>query len=100
MQEVRKIRKVPEQHRDSDGWRRAETDNRGRRDALAGAVVAARLCPFCLHRVALLSYGAYGPELVKCPQCGEVVAFPAVVVGSSDDAAGGLISRGPDPAKP
>lgn len=98
--EVNDIRKVPEKQRDSEQWRRAEAENRGRRDALAGAIVAARLCPFCLHKLALLSYGAYGPEMVKCPQCGEIVAFPPVLIDGTGEAVRSLVVREPAADRP
>jgi hypothetical protein len=97
---VRPIRKVPDKVKDSEQWKKAEAENRGRRDALAGAIVAARLCPFCLHKMALLSYGVYGPEMVKCPQCGEIVAFPPVIIDGTGEAVRSLIVREPTAARP
>ena len=92
---MRRIRKVPDDFKDTEQWRKAEAENRGRRDALHGAIVAARLCPFCLHKLALLSYGLYGPELVKCPQCSQVVAFPPVMIDGTGEALRGMTVREP-----
>ncbi len=83
MRGVMTIRKVPDNLKETEAWKRAEAENTARMEAIHGAVVAARLCPFCLHKVAMLTYGAYGPELVKCPGCGEVIAFPPVMIDGS-----------------
>lgn len=93
------IRKVPDEIRSSEHWRKTEAENRGRREAISGAVVAARLCPFCLSKLALLSYGVYGPELVKCPKCGEIVAFPPVTIDGTGSAVRSLVVREPNPDK-
>ena len=79
--------------KETEAWKRADAENKARCAALAGAVVAARLCPYCLHKIALLSYGLYGPEMTKCPQCGEVVAFPPVQVDGSGQAVKQMVVR-------
>ncbi len=83
--------------RRSEHWRRTETENKARKDAIQGAVVAARLCPFCLSKMALLSYGVYGPELVKCPKCGEIVAFPPVMIDGSGTSVRSMVVQEPEP---
>lgn len=76
-------------------WKRADVENRGRIDAISGTIVAARICPYCLHKLAFLSAGSYGPELVKCPQCGEVVAFPPVLIDGAGTAASSMVIKEP-----
>lgn len=67
--------------KDSSGWQYARAYNDAMREAVGGSIVAARLCPFCLHKISLLCVGVYGPEVVRCHQCGEIVAFPPVEIG-------------------
>jgi len=38
----------------------------------------ARICPYCGHKVELLSRGNHGASSIKCPNCGEYVTFPPV----------------------
>ena len=47
---------------------------------LRGGPVVARVCPYCLHKVAYAFAGYHAPERVKCASCGEEVILPAVSV--------------------
>ena len=38
----------------------------------------ARLCPYCGHKIEILSRGTHGYAFTKCPNCGENVGFPPV----------------------
>ena len=44
------------------------------------ATYAIRICPFCDQKLSLLFPGYHAPEMVKCPNCGEAIVFPAIKI--------------------
>ena len=44
----------------------------------SSSMTLARLCPYCGHKIEILSRGTHGYAFTKCPNCGENVGFPHV----------------------
>lgn len=44
----------------------------------SSSITLARLCPYCGHKIEILSRGTHGYAFTKCPNCGENVGFPPV----------------------
>lgn len=42
------------------------------------AMMMARLCPYCSHKIEVLCRGTHGGTITKCSNCGEKVIFPPV----------------------
>lgn len=59
---------------------RAEAEQTRLRDLLDGAATAARVCPYCRHKAALLYPGVHAAEQIKCPVCAQEVIFPPVTL--------------------
>lgn len=52
-------------------------------NALKGAAAAVRLCPYCDKKISVTYPGYHGPEITKCPNCGEIIVFPALKLSRS-----------------
>ena len=77
---MEKMAKVNLAELDGIRVRRAEAEQAALRELLSGAATAARVCPYCHHKAALLFPGAHAAEQFRCANCGEEVIFPPVVV--------------------
>lgn len=57
---------------------KAEQDRLRAECARSSSITLARLCPYCDHKIEILSRGTHGYSFIKCPNCGEDVGFPPV----------------------
>lgn len=57
---------------------KAEQDRLQAECARSSSITLARLCPYCDHKIEILSRGTHGYSFIKCPNCGENVGFPPV----------------------
>ena len=59
-------------------YRKVKEDQEKLLEALIGQASAVRLCPYCDRKISIMYPGYHGPEIIKCDNCGEAVAFPAI----------------------
>lgn len=59
-------------------YARVKTEQEKLQAQCDSAMMMARLCPYCDHKIEILCRGTHSGAFVKCANCGERVYFPPV----------------------